>query len=75
LIYLDPHYVQTNREGEEIFFSKTPRGIPIQKLAPSLAFCYYFSSQEEHKNWLLDLGETCHNFRPYLAIEMDQEEA
>jgi hypothetical protein len=43
VIFLDPHYVQSNDEEMEVetYFNKTPRGIEISELSPSLSFCYY----------------------------------
>lgn len=45
VIYLDPHYVQSNQNmNTDTFFESTPRGIKIEELSPSVTFCYYFKS-------------------------------
>ena len=46
IIILDPHYVQSEKDGEGIYFKKTPRGMSMKKLACSVAFAFYFSSKK-----------------------------
>ena len=50
LILLDPHYVQKADEGR--YFKKTPRGISIQKICPTFAFCYYFKDETTYMDWV-----------------------
>lgn len=42
VIFLDPHYVQSSEEEMEVetYFCKTPRGLDMGELSPSLSFCY-----------------------------------
>ncbi len=44
LIALDPHFVQSETEGEKIYFNKVPRGVALQKLVPAAGFCFYFAN-------------------------------
>ena len=48
VIFLDPHYVQSQDEDleEDTYFCKTPRGLPLGDLSPSLTFSYYFLNYE-----------------------------
>ncbi len=41
-IILDPHYAQEENEEKLQYFKKTPRGIPLNKMASSFSFCFYF---------------------------------
>jgi hypothetical protein len=56
LITLDPHFVQSETEGEKIYFNQVPRGVPLQKLVPAAGFCFYFKTQKEHVEWVEDMA-------------------
>ena len=73
-IILDPHYIQEEKNGEGIYFKKTPRRIPIQKISCSVTFCYYVRDREEHEKLLEFIGESCCLCGSDLAVEMDREE-
>lgn len=46
LIALDPHFVQSEDEGEKIYFNQVPRGVTLNKLVPAAGFCFLFHSAE-----------------------------
>lgn len=46
LIALDPHYVQSEVEGEKSYLNRTARGVSLQKIVPSVGFCFYFQNPE-----------------------------
>ena len=62
-IVLDPHYVQeVNGKNEEVFFKKTPRGMSLSKLCPSISMCFLFKEASEYQAWS---GEMCYAQRMY----------
>jgi hypothetical protein len=42
LIALDPHYVQSENQGEKNYFNEVPRGVPLSKITPTVGFCFFF---------------------------------
>ena len=52
LIVLDPHYIQTQNDGESIHFKNTPRGVPLEKIAPTITFCFYLKNKRQHEVWI-----------------------
>ena len=75
VIFLDPHKVQSNEEEleAETYFCKTPRGIELSALSPSLSFCYYFKTKEEHLEWIEWISKTCEKCYPNLIFEFMKE--
>ena len=70
VIFLDPHYVQNNDDEMtvETYFNKTPRGLDISELCPSMTYCYYVENKEEHKLWLEWVSESSIKFYPNLIF-------
>ena len=62
-IILDPHYVQEVKgKNEEVFFKKTPRGIPLDTISPSISVCFFIKDAYEYQIWS---GEMCYAQRIY----------
>jgi hypothetical protein len=53
----------------DTYFCKTPRGIELSVLSPSLSFCYYFKTKEEHLEWLAWMSQICEKDYPNLIFE------
>ena len=69
LIALDPHFVQSETEGEKIYFNQVPRGVALQKLVPAAGFCFYFENSSQHRNWVEDMAESWYFHNPNVVIE------
>ena len=71
-IFLDPHLVQDNEEEMEVwsYSCQTPRSMDLSCLSPSLSFCYYVRSREEHVEWLQWVETLNEVYYPNLIFEL-----
>lgn len=49
--------------------------MPIDRVVPSVGFCFYFPGRRDHEEWLKDMGELYEFHRPNSVLEFDEEMA
>ena len=71
-IILDPHYIQeqSDEESEIEYFKKTPRGVPMNQLAPSISICFYLKNVDEYLNWASQICYCNKIYDPLLAFNV-----